>query len=313
MDSILLSINVVFPLFVYMLLGFILKNINMVDNKALSSMNKLIYKVFLPITLFLNVVSSNITETFSTSILIYTVMSVLVLFISLCMIIPKFEPDNKKASVIIQGTYRSNFVLFGITITASICGAENMGMATILVTVVVPIFNILAVILFEMYQGTKINYKKVIKGVITNPLIIGSMLGLLVLLFKIKLPGLILIPIKNISNISTPLALIVLGGTFKFSGLKKYAVQIITATLGKLVLVPSIFLTIAILLGFRGSNLVTLMVLFASPTAVSSYSMADQMGADGELACYIVVMTSIFAIITIFGWTFTLNTLNLIN
>ena len=111
---------------------------------------------------------------------------------------------------------------------------------------------------------------------------------------------------------STPLALIVLGGTFKFSGIKKYTKQIIAATLGKLVIVPSIFLIIAICLGYRGSNIVALMVLFASPTAISSYSMADQMGADGELACYIVVMTSVFAIITIFGWTFILNSLNLI-
>lgn len=312
MDCILLSIKVVFPLFVYMLLGYILKCIKMVDDKNLSAMNKLIYKVFLPVTLFLNVINSNITETFNVSILIYTVSSIIVLFILLCIFIPKFEHDNKKASVIIQGIYRSNFVLFGLSVTTSICGAENMGMTSILVTCVVPLFNVLAVVLFEMYRGCKINYKSVIKGVVTNPLIIASMIGLLGFLLKIKIPEIILIPIKNIGNISTPLALIVLGGTFKFCGLKKYARQIIATTLGRLIIVPGIFLTIAILFGIRGSNLVALMVLFASPTAISSYSMADQMGADGDLAAYIVVMTSIFAIISIFGWTFMLNTMNLI-
>lgn len=312
MDSLILSIKAVFPLLVYMSLGYFLKLKNFISDKTLKEMNKLVFTIFIPINLFLNVINSDITSSFDINVLIFTVISVLILFICLCLIIPKFEHDNKKTSVMIQGIFRSNFVLFGLSITTSICGTNNLGMSSILITVIVPIFNVLAVILFEMYRGTKINFKKVIKGVITNPLIIGSTLGLIFLFTKIDISDVILIPLKNLSNIATPLALIILGGTFTFSEIKNYKKQLTIVTISRLIILPIIFLSIAILFGIRSVNLVTLMVLFGSPTAVSSFPMADQMGGDGKLAAYIVVITSIFSIITIFGWTFLLSSFSFI-
>ena len=81
---------------------------------------------------------------------------------------------------------------------------------------------------------------------------------------------------------------------------------------GRLIVMPLIFLTIAILLGFRGEELIALMVMLAAPPAVSSFTMAQQMEGDSELAGGLVVFGSLFAVLTMFVWIFALKSLMLI-
>jgi predicted permease len=312
MESLFLSLKVVFPLCVLMTLGYVLKRLMKLNEVTLKQTNQLVFKVFLPVMLFVNVYNSDLSADFSLSLLIYVMVTIIMCFLVLLFLIPKIEPDRRKSSVMIQGIYRSNYVLFGIPVTAAVYGADKIGMTTILAAVTVPLFNVLAVIVFEVFRGGKMNIKKTLSGIITNPLIIASFLGVVFLLFKIPVPTLAMDTIENIGGLATPLALIVLGATFEFKSMEKYRKQLTIAVLGKLVIVPGIFLMIGILLHFRTVNLVTLMALFASPTAVSSFTMADQMGGDGELAGEVVVLTSAFSVLTIFSWTYLLKFLQLV-
>ena len=128
----------------------------------------------------------------------------------------------------------------------------------------------------------------------------------------IKLPTFIEATIKDVSKIATPLSLILLGASFSFSNVKKYLKETIIAAVGKLVLVPLVFLAISYAFGFRDISLLSLMIMFAAPTAVSSFQMAKQMDGDGDLAGQIVVFTSAFSIVTVFGWIFLLKQFSLI-
>ena len=173
--------------------------------------------------------------------------------------------------------------------------------------------NILAVLLFELFRDNgKMNWGHAGKGVLKNPLVIASVLGLIFVFLRIPVPELAMESVSTLGSIATPLALIALGADFHFSSVKTYRKQLWITVTGKLVAVPVIMLTIAILLGFQGVNLVVLMVLFASPTAVASYTMACSMGGDGELAGQILVLTTLGSIVTIFAFTFLLNSMGLI-
>ena len=130
--------------------------------------------------------------------------------------------------------------------------------------------------------------------------------------FKIELPVSIEKTVSDISKIATPLAFILLGSSFKFSAFSAYIKQLLITVLGKLIIVPAIILYIAALLGFRDIELTCLLSVFASPTAVSSYTMAQQMDGDDLLAGQIVVFTSLLSIITVFLWIFILKQLYLI-
>ena len=225
---------------------------------------------------------------------------------------PIFEKDNSKRGVIIQGIFRSNFVLFGIPVATSLAGEGNIGVTALLIGVVVPTFNVLAVVCLETFRGGKVNVKKVAHGIVTNPLIIGSFLGLSMLVIGIKLPTFLEVTIKDVSKIATPLSLILLGASFSFSNVKKYLKETIITVIGKLIIVPLVFLAISYAVGFRGISLLSLMIMFAAPTAVSSFQMAKQMDGDADLAGQIVVFTSAFSIVTVFAWIFVLKQLALI-
>ncbi|UKI34978.1 MAG: AEC family transporter [Clostridiales bacterium] len=202
---------------------------------------------------------------------------------------------TKNAVRLFRAIFRSNFIIFGMPVAMSLCNPEDIGSVSLLIAVIAPTFNVLAVITMEIFRGSKINVLQIIKGVITNPLIIASALGLIFLqdsAFKFR-PFLNKC-ISDITKITNPLALILLGASFTFGSVKGYTKELIAGLLGRLVIVPAIFLPLAAALGFRGGDMVALMVLFASPAAVSSFIMAEQMEGDGALAGQLIVLGSVF-------------------
>ena len=312
MENLILSFNIVLPIFLILSLGYILKKLKILDELTTKNMNSINFKVFLPLLLFYNVYKTDLSVVFNPKLLIFSIISVILVFLLLFIIIPLLEKDNSKRGVIIQGIFRSNFVIFGVPVCEALFGQNATGVASMLIAVIVPLFNFLAVICLEIYRGGNINFKKIIKGIITNPLIIASIIGLFFIYFKIKLPTPIEKTINDISKIATPLAFILLGSSFTFSAFSLYIKQLSITILGKLIIVPGIVLYIAALLGFRNIELTCLLSVFASPTAVSSYTMAEQMDGDSILAGQIVVLTSIISIITVFLWIFILKQFHLI-
>lgn len=307
MENLILSLNVVLPLFITMSLGYFLKYLNMFDNNTLDTMNNITFKSFLPMLLFYNIYITDLQGVFNLKLMIFSATCVIALYLILYLIVPLIEKDNKKRGALLQGLFRSNFVIFGIPITESLFGSEKVGVAALLIAVIVPLFNILSVLALETFRGGKPDFRKISIGIIKNPLIIASCLGVLTLLLKIKIPTAIEKTISDVSKIATPLSLILLGASFKFDNIKKYLKQTTIAVVGKTILTPCIILPICIMFGYRGVELSTLMIIFAAPTAISSFTMAQQMDSDSELAGQIVVFTSAFCVVTVFMWIFILK------
>lgn len=300
MDNLLFSIEVVLPTFIMIFLGYFLMRIRLFDDHTLKVMNNVTFKCFLPLLLFYNVYNTELGESININLILFAVITITVLFIVLCLIIPRIENENKRRGVLVQAIFRSNFVLFGMPIAISLFGDRGASITSLLIAIIIPLYNFLAVIALEIFKGGKINFIKVIKGIITNPLIISSLLGLVMIYFNIKFPIVVEDTIGKISKIATPLALIILGASFKFSSIKNTYKQVLIGIIGKLVVVPGIFVALAILIGFKGAELGVLIVIYGAPTAVSSYTMAEQMGSDGQLAAQQVVFSSVFSGLTMF-------------
>lgn len=312
MSNLSLAFTVVFPLLCMMSLGYFLKVIGIFNDNFLKELNNLCFKVFLPVVLFTNIYKSDFKTLFNIKLILFALACVIVAFLFLLIIVPRFEKENRNKSVIIQGIFRSNYILFGIPMTASLFGNDKTSVTAILIAFVIPLYNFLATVVLEMYSDSKTNPLKIAKQVLKNPLIIGSLIALSFVVVEIKLPIVIETTIADIGKVATPLALIILGGGFEFRSLKSFIKPLILSVTGKLVVMPLIFISIAIGLGFRGVELVALLGMLASPTAVSSYTMAQSMGANHELAGQVVVVSSVFSIITIFCWVTALKSLLLI-
>jgi len=304
MENFLLALNVVLPIFLTMALGFLLKRLKMVDESSLNTMNKLVFRVFMSTLLFLNVYNIGDLSKLSINnlkLLGYAFIIIfIIVFLAWLIYMPKVK-EKKKLSVLIQGVYRGNFVLFGLAIVDSIYGKE------LLTIVVIPTFNVLAVIILEYYSGREISKLKLVKQVFKNPLIIATLLGIIFILLRINIPKPIYKTLSDISKISTPLAFIVLGAELQFGNMLKNIKYLISVNLLRLIVNPLITIGIGKLIGFQGIELVALLSMSACPTAVASYTMAKEMKADGDLAGEIVATTSIFSILTIFCWVLILK------
>ncbi|MEG0688652.1 MAG: AEC family transporter [Hungatella sp.] len=302
MNSFSLAFSVVCPLFLMMALGYFLRRIGLFSEDFLRQLNKLCFGVFLPTILFINVYDSDFSVSFQPRLVIFAILCVVAMFAVLMLLVPRFEKNNLRRGVMIQGIFRSNYILFGLPMAASLFGASKTGTTAVLIAFVIPLFNLLSVVALEFFRGGKADIKRILIGVITNPLILGALAAFAFLLSGIRLPHLLEQTVRDISKIATPLALIILGGSFTFSRLRPNRKHIVTAVSSRLLLIPLCFVTLSVALGFRGVELGALLAMFASPTAVSSFTMAQQMQADDELAGQIVVVGSLCAVITIFFW-----------
>lgn len=300
MKDFLLALSAIAPLFFPMAAGYLLKQINLLDEHTVKGMNKAVFRFFLPLLLCCNIYHSDLEQVFSKELTAFAVIAVLLSFLLFFGYVRLTEKDPKKQGVMLQGMFRSNFVLFGLPLASHLCGTEEIGTISILIAIIVPLYNVLAVFSLELCRGNKLNLKKTGKGIATNPLILSSLLGLVILCSGFKVPNIIDTSLSSMASVATPLALFLLGASFRFSGTKTSLKQLITVLMGKLVILPAVGLTVGYLLGFRGISLAGLLAMFASPTAVSSFVMAQEMEGDAELASQIVVWTSSIALVTIF-------------
>ena len=313
MESIKLSFEAVMPIFLLMLLGYFIKKIKLADKRSLDVMNKVVFKIFLPVLLFYNVYKTETSEVFDVKLIIFTVVAVLCVFIIGYFAVLLLTEENAKRGVMLQGFFRANFAILGIPLVNYICGENASGLASLMVAVIIPLFNILAVVALERFRkgNNKLNVKKLIKGIVTNPLIIGCVTGIIFFVLKIKLPSVLEKSVKDIASVATPLSIIILGSVFEFSNIKGYARENTIIVLTRLVLVPLIVLPIVVMFGFSGEALACLLVIFASPIAVSSFAMAQQMDGDEILAVQVIAISSALCLITLFLWIFALSYLGL--
>ena len=304
MESFFVALNAVLPMFIMLFIGFLVRKLKILQDSFLPQLNKIVFNVFFPFLMFNNIYGSDFSSVFSPKLLAFAVIGVFTIYFLSIGFTLLVEKSNYSRGAMIQAIYRSNFVLMGLPIAANIFGKDKLGMTAVLVAGVVPLYNMLAVITLEIFRGQKINVLKILKGIAKNPLIIGSALGLLSVAFNISLPETIDKTVSDIAAVATPLALIVLGASVTFDSIKGCSRNLIICIIARLVVVPALCLGTAALIGIRGVDFVSLIGLFASPCAVSSFTMAQQMDSDFKLAGAAVVFTSVLACFTMFLWIF---------
>lgn len=311
MENLMISANAVLPMCLVMALGYGTRRLGWLRREEISTINKIAFRIFLPCLLYYNIYCSDLSGSFDPLLMTYAVGGVLLTFGLALGYTLLTEKLPERRGVLIQGMFRSNYVIMGIPVATALLGADQLGTVSILIAIIVPLFNMLAVVVLEVFRGQKPKPLHILGQIAKNPLVIGSVLGILTLVAGIRLPHILEQTIQSVSAIASPLQLFLLGAFFQFSGLKTYRRELVTVSIAKLIVSPGLFLGLGALLGFRGVAFVSLIGIFASPTAVNSFTMAQQMGGDAELAGDIVVTTSAASILTMFLCIFLFKSLGM--
>lgn len=316
MDSLIFALNAVAPIIAMVAIGYILKKLGFMNEGFAKAANRLVFHVFLPVMLFLNVYKIDDIAGIDLGYIGYAIAALLVIFIIAIPAVFIFTDKKQCRGVLIQGAFRSNYALIGIPLAGALFGEEGEKIASLLSAVAIPAFNVLAVISLSVFKDskTKTSIKKVLLEIIKNPLIQGVAAGLVTLAIRavfvkagIQFRLLDISPLEKVltylSNLATPLALLVLGAQFEFSAVSELKKEIIFGTLMKTVVAPLIGIGAAFLLfkdSFGGAHFAAFVAMFTTPIAVSSVPMAQEMDGDVTLAGQLVVWTTFASAVTVF-------------
>lgn len=312
MESLVVATRVVLPMAMLVLVGVIVRLTGVSDRATMKRVDNLIFKVTMPMVSFYNLYKTDFSQLNNLGYILFASVGMIILFAYGMWVVPRYVRPRPTASSYGQTVFRSNYLIFGTAVAESIYGAGNIGAMSLLGAVFVPLSNMQASILLEAGRNGTASTKKLLLAVLKNPTVVGTLLGLAVNFSGITIPDLPLGVIKDIAGLTTPLSFLSIGVSLNLvstSGKKGYLVSAVAL---RLLIVPAIFVSIAVLLGFRGQELCALMIAFAAPAAVSSYPMAVAMDADGDFAAQMVALTTIGCLPTFFLWISLLNYLHMI-
>lgn len=322
MESLIFAVNAVAPIIIIVAIGYFLKRIKWFEVDFAKKVNKLIFHVFLPAMLFLNVYKIKTFDGMNLGFVLYAVIGVFAIFaiaFPLVMIVTK-EP--KRRGVLLQASFRSNYALVGIPLAETLFGSEGVLAATILSAAIVPMLNMLAVISLSVFaDGRRPNVKKILLGILKNPLIQSIALGMIVLGIRFLFDSIgVTLRLSNIKpvytvleylgRLATPLALLALGAQFDFSAVPSLKKEIVFGTFMRIAVVPVLGIGTAYLLfrnSFTGAAFASLIAVFTTPVAVSSVPMTQEMDGDYVLAGQLVVWSTLLSTVSIFLASFLLK------
>jgi predicted permease len=315
MEQLLFSINATAPIFFVMVIGYILRRAKMMDEPTIKTLNKLNYKVTLPALLFRDISQSDFSAVWDTKYVLFCFLVTLFTICAIWILAGLLFQNKDLLGEFVQASYRSSAAVMGVAFIQNIYG--NSGMAPLMIIGTVPLYNVAAVLVLsftgpDSHGLNKQALKKSLLGIATNPIILSIFAGMLFSACRIDLPIMINKTIGNIASLATPLALLALGAGFEGRKAIKLVKPTTISALIKLVVLPAVFLPLAVLLGFRNEMLIALLVMLGAPTTPSCYIMAKNLGHDGVLTSGTVVATTFCCSITLTLALFILKSLGLI-
>ncbi len=315
MSDFLFSVNVTLPIFLVMVIGWVLRQIGMLDEHFVTVANKFNFKVTLPFMLFRDIASVDIRNVFDLKFVLFCAIASSICFWGIWGAAKLFVKDHSIRGAFVQAGFRSSAAVMGLAFISNIYGASAMG--PLMIIGAVPLYNIYSVIVltFEAQEEGKRDtgkIKQAFVNILKNPIIISIFLGMVVALLGIQFPAIINKTVNSVAQLATPLALIVIGAGFE--GRKALAKLKPTAwaSVIKLLIQPMIFLPVAASMGFTGEKMIAILIMLASPTTPSCYIMAKSMNNDGVLTASTIVSTTLLAAVTLTFWIFLLRTFGLI-
>lgn len=301
MQNLLLILELVTPVFLIIILGYFLRRIGLINDEFISFSSKVVFTVALPALIFTEVSKLSLNQVLDFKIIIFVYAGTIISFLLVWFLTKPFIKEGKDRGVYIQGSFRGNFAIVGLALISSVYGNEVLSKAALVLGFTIPLYNVLSVIALTVPVRVErsLNYSHTFYEILKNPLIIAVLVGFIFSYFSIPMPNVIFKTVDYLAALALPLALLGLGGFMRFSDFKKISTLAFTSTLIKIVIIPFAAAFAAYELGFIDSDLGIIFILFGCPTAIASFIMADAMGLNSRLAGNILLLTTLFSILTI--------------
>lgn len=295
----LITLDIMLPLLSMLVVGWLLRRMNLMTEPVTQGLNKMVFKILLPVLLFNNMRGMDVSTMPNMAYAAFIGLGITAVYLVAQLIAPRFLKDVRQSAVMVQALFRTNFAILGVPLMLAIFGEAGNATVSLALPVAIPINNIVGVLALAPCSG-KTDLKGTIKKILSNPLLWGIILGAIMMVLGNPLPKFADKVCKDVGSMTSTVSLLVLGASLRWNGVKANRVILAVGLVVKQLIVPFIMFGLAVLLGFRGMELGVIVILFGAPTAVSSFPMAQAMGGDGQLAGSMVALTTICSMGTLF-------------
>lgn len=309
LENLIFSLDATLPVFLVMVAGGILGKLGFLPKEFCKAADKLTFKVTLPVMLFLDMAEVDMVHDFEPKFVLFCAGATLVSILVIWALARVLVRDKNIVGEFVQASYRSSAAVLGVAFIQNIYG--EAGMAPLMILGSVPLFNIFAVLILMLEapgeRRTAPRPGQLLRGVITNPILLGILAGTVFSLLPVELPAMAAKTLDSLASLTTPLALLSIGASFEGAKAIKKAGPTVVAALIKTVGLAAIFVPCALALGFREKELIALLIMLGSPTTPSSYVMAKNMGHEGVLTASAIAAATLLSALTLTGWIFILH------
>ena len=320
MENFIFSINATMPIFLLMVTGYFFQKIGLINTEASKWMNKFVFKIALPILVARDLAFQDFKSTWNSRFVLFCFFVTIISIVCISAVSLLIIKDKAERGEFIQSSYRSSAALLGIAFVNNIYGAASTGIAPLMILGSVPLYNIFAVTVLMITADDKdrsgADKKTLIKetlfGIVTNPIILGILIGMCWSLIEIPVPKILDKFTEQMGALATPLGLMSMGATFDLKKASKNIGPAIIASIIKLFVLVAIFMPIAIHMGFAGEQIVAILVMLGSATTVSCYIMAKSMGHEGTLSSSVIMITTLGCGFSLTFWLFILKSIGVI-
>ena len=314
MENLIFSLNATLPIFLTMLLGLLFRYLGLMNADFVAKLNRFVFVAAIPALVFRDISSVDVRKSWDGGFVLFCFLATLV-SITVIALLARLLVEEEIRGEFVQASYRSSAAILGIAFIQNIYGSS--GMAPLMIVGTVPLYNAAAVVILSLMKPgrKKLDRKlllKTAKGIVTNPIILGILAGILWSVLRIPQPEIMQKTVKNVAVLATPLGLLAMGASFEGKKALAKLRPSVLASLIKLVVLAAVFLPLAVRLGYTKERLIAILVMLGSATTVSCFVMAKNMGHEGVLTSSTVMLTTFFSAFTLTGWLFLLKTLGLV-
>nr|WP_298105466.1 AEC family transporter [uncultured Shinella sp.] len=291
----------ILPVFLLVVLGAFLKRWRLIDRDMWNGLEQLGFFVLFPSLLFTTLANAEFAGMAAGTIALGSIGSVTAIALLLAFAWPLFRATGVSAASftsVFQTSTRWN-AFIALAIGEKLYGAQSLALVALVATLIIIPLNFYNIAVLVWFGGGARNLKTFAQKIVTNPMIIGSMLGVTVNLLEIKLYAPLMQTVELVADTSLSLGLIMVGAGLKLADALKPRPLALLPVVMKLVFMPLVMTSAAYALGMRGEPLLTIAMGASVPTALNGYVLAKQMGGDAPLYAAVATLQTIASFFTI--------------
>ncbi|WP_176084186.1 AEC family transporter [Martelella sp. HB161492] len=291
----------VLPIFLTVALGVVLKRIPIFDDGFWRGLNQLGYYVLFPALLFTTLSRADFSALSASGIGWSAILSVLVISaLSLFLWLPLKRagvPAPAFTSLFQTSTRWNGFM--ALAIADKLAGLNGMAVIALVMAVNIIPLNILNVGVLVWFSGENRDVRAMIRKVISNPLIIGALAGILFNALSIPVYEPIFVTLDLVARAALGMGLILVGAGLVLADALKPRPMVLLASIIKLIIFPIVIFALGRAFGVTGVPLTMLVLGAGVPTAMNGYVLARQLGGDARLYSAVVTVQTALSFFTL--------------